>query len=45
MFAEFYFQIEYVIVKLDHANKRARLSLRGGEILKILNEKELKNPE
>lgn len=42
---ESYLQVEYIIVKLDHANKRARVSLRGGEILRILNEKEQKNPK
>lgn len=44
----FYFfplQVEYVILKVDHKNKIARLSLRGGEILKKLNAKEQENPE
>lgn len=41
----FSMQVEYVIVKFDHENKVARLSLRGGEILKKLNEKEALNPE
>ncbi|XKL66481.1 hypothetical protein PGB90_009901 [Kerria lacca] len=38
-------EVEYVILKVDHKNKIARLSLRGGEILKKLNAKEQENPE
>ncbi|CAL4121769.1 unnamed protein product, partial [Meganyctiphanes norvegica] len=33
-------EMEYMIVKLDHVNKRAQLSLRGSELLKDLQERE-----
>lgn len=38
-------EVEYIIVKFDHQNKKARVSLRAEELLNILNEKELKDPE
>ncbi|XP_024085611.1 glutamate--cysteine ligase catalytic subunit [Cimex lectularius] len=38
-------EVEYMIVKFDDDNKKASLSLRGQELLSILNEKEAKNPD
>eukprot|EP01091_Cochliopodium_minus_P004935 TRINITY_DN1483_c0_g2_i3.p2 TRINITY_DN1483_c0_g2~~TRINITY_DN1483_c0_g2_i3.p2 ORF type:complete len:136 (+),score=36.39 TRINITY_DN1483_c0_g2_i3:63-470(+) len=35
-------EIEYIIVQLDHENKRATLSLRGDKLLEKLQEPELK---
>ncbi|XP_043496874.1 glutamate--cysteine ligase catalytic subunit [Polistes fuscatus] len=37
-------EVEYVLVKIDDTAKTAKLSLRAEEILKILNEKEQKDP-
>lgn len=37
-------EVEYMIVKFDDANKKARVSLRAEQILNALNEKELKDP-
>lgn len=37
-------QVEYVLVKFDDVAKTAKLSLRAEEILKVLNEKEQKDP-
>ncbi|XP_069956641.1 glutamate--cysteine ligase [Cherax quadricarinatus] len=37
-------EIEYMIIKLDHKNRRARLSLRGSELLEVLREAEETNP-
>lgn len=39
------FQIEYMIIKLDHKNRKARLSLRGSELLEVLREAEETNPK
>uniref|UniRef100_A0A2P2HZV7 Glutamate--cysteine ligase n=1 Tax=Hirondellea gigas TaxID=1518452 RepID=A0A2P2HZV7_9CRUS len=38
-------EIEYIIVKFDHANRRARVSLRGSSLLEKLREAEEKNPK
>uniref|UniRef100_A0A8D8RA44 Glutamate--cysteine ligase n=1 Tax=Cacopsylla melanoneura TaxID=428564 RepID=A0A8D8RA44_9HEMI len=38
-------EVEYIIVKFDHKNKRAHVSLKAEELLNILNEKEMKDPE
>ncbi|KAK5645790.1 hypothetical protein RI129_004254 [Pyrocoelia pectoralis] len=38
-------EVEYIIVKFDHEKKIAKLSLRSHEILAILNEKELADPQ
>ena len=35
-------QVEYMIVRFDHAHKKVRLSLRGEDICKELQEKEKK---
>ncbi|KAB7503124.1 Glutamate--cysteine ligase [Armadillidium nasatum] len=40
-----FWQIEYIIVKLDHKKKKGRVSLRGSELLDILKEAEEKNPK
>lgn len=37
-------EIEYMIVKFDHENKKVRLSLRGGEILNQLTALESSDP-
>ncbi|KAI5693722.1 hypothetical protein M8J75_004461 [Diaphorina citri] len=37
--------VEYIIVKFDHQNKKARVSLKAEELLNILNEKEHRDPE
>lgn len=37
-------QMEYMIIKLDHKNRKARLSLRGTELLEVLREAEETNP-
>ncbi|XP_047371135.1 glutamate--cysteine ligase isoform X2 [Vespa velutina] len=37
-------EVEYLLVKFDDVAKTAKLSLRADEILKVLNEKELKDP-
>lgn len=37
-------EVEYIIVKFDEQNKVARVSLRSQELLEILNEKELADP-
>ncbi|XP_071531558.1 glutamate--cysteine ligase catalytic subunit isoform X2 [Panulirus ornatus] len=37
--------IEYMIIKLDHKNRKARLSLRGSELLEVLREAEETNPK
>jgi len=37
-------EIEYMIIKLDHKNRKARLSLRGSELLEVLQEAEAANP-
>ncbi|KAL1450266.1 hypothetical protein WDU94_002703 [Cyamophila willieti] len=37
-------EVEYIIVKFDHKNKRAHVSLKAEELLTILNEKEMKDP-
>ncbi|XP_046813334.1 glutamate--cysteine ligase catalytic subunit isoform X1 [Vespa crabro] len=37
-------EVEYLLVKFDDVAKTAKLSLRAEEILKVLNEKELKDP-
>ncbi|RWS26456.1 glutamate--cysteine ligase catalytic subunit-like protein [Leptotrombidium deliense] len=33
-------EVEYMIVKLDHSNQKAKLALKAEEILKIMNERE-----
>lgn len=38
-------EIEYMIVRFDHENKKAQVSLRADEILQQLNEEEAKNPD
>ncbi|XP_042213993.1 glutamate--cysteine ligase catalytic subunit-like isoform X1 [Homarus americanus] len=38
-------EIEYMIIKLDHKNRKARLSLRGSELLEVLREAEETNPK
>lgn len=38
-------EVEYMLVHLDHAKKTAQVRLRAHEILPVLQEKELKNPE
>lgn len=38
-------EIEYMIVRFDHENKKAQVSLRADEILEQLNEEEAKNPD
>lgn len=38
-------EVEYIIVKFDHEKKTAKLSLRSHEILAVLNEKELADPQ
>ncbi|XP_063704452.1 glutamate--cysteine ligase catalytic subunit [Culicoides brevitarsis] len=38
-------EIEYMIVRFDHENKKAQVSLRAEEILQKLNEEEIKNPD
>ncbi|KAJ9594296.1 hypothetical protein L9F63_014301, partial [Diploptera punctata] len=37
--------VEYILVKFDHEKKIARVSLRASEVLNVLQEKELKNPD
>lgn len=37
-------EVEYVIVRFDHENKKATVSLRANEVLPILREPENKNP-
>ncbi|KAF5270470.1 hypothetical protein FQA39_LY08348 [Lamprigera yunnana] len=38
-------EVEYIIVKFDHDNKTAKVSLRAQEILNVLNEKERLDPK
>lgn len=38
-------EVEYIIVKFDDEKKVARVSLRADEILKVLQQKELRDPE
>lgn len=38
-------EVEYIIVKLDHEKKAAKVSLRANEILAQLNVKEQENPD
>nr|XP_003706896.1 PREDICTED: glutamate--cysteine ligase catalytic subunit isoform X1 [Megachile rotundata] len=38
-------EVEYMIIKFDDEAKTAKLSLRGGELLKTLNEKEYNDPD
>ncbi|XP_063851071.1 glutamate--cysteine ligase catalytic subunit-like [Scylla paramamosain] len=38
-------EIEYMIIKLDHKNRRAQLSLRSSELLEVLREAEETNPK
>lgn len=38
-------EIEYMIVRFDHENKKAQVSLRAEDILTKLNEEEAKNPD
>ncbi|XP_018018682.1 glutamate--cysteine ligase catalytic subunit-like [Hyalella azteca] len=38
-------EIEYTVVKFDHANRKARVSLRGSSLLTKLQEAEEKNPK
>ncbi|XP_014489280.1 PREDICTED: glutamate--cysteine ligase catalytic subunit [Dinoponera quadriceps] len=38
-------EVEYMLIKFDDETKTAKLSLRGAEILKILNEKENEDPD
>lgn len=38
-------EIEYIVVKFDHANRRVRVSLRGSPLLEKLREAEEKNPK
>jgi len=38
-------EVEYIIVKLDHANKKARLSLRAEDLLDTLTQRELEMKE
>lgn len=40
-----FYQVEYIIVKFDHAKKTAKVRLCAQEILRKLNEKEAKDPE
>jgi len=37
-------EVEYIIVKFDHDRRKARVSLRGSELLNILNEREAADP-
>ena len=39
------FQIEYMLVKFDDKEKKARLCLRAHEVLPTLQESEKQNPE
>lgn len=43
--AVLHFQVEYIIVKFDHANKTAKVRLCAQDILYKLNEKEANDPE
>lgn len=36
-------QVEYMILKFDHENKKVQVSLRGNELLETLQQKELNN--
>lgn len=38
-------EIEYIIVKFNDGKKEAKVSLRAEEILAVLNQKELQNPD
>lgn len=38
-------EVEYIVVKFDHENKTAKVSLRAQDILNELNQKELANPK
>ncbi|XP_049887641.1 glutamate--cysteine ligase catalytic subunit [Pectinophora gossypiella] len=38
-------EVEYIIVKFDDENQRATVSLRAGDVLPKLQEKELENPQ
>ncbi|CAG9771333.1 unnamed protein product [Ceutorhynchus assimilis] len=38
-------EIEYIIIKFDDENKKARVSLRGEEILNVLNQEEQNHPD
>lgn len=38
-------EVEYMIVKFNHNDRTAKVSLRAPQLLKILNEKEARNPE
>lgn len=38
-------EVEYIIVKFNDDKKEAKVSLRGQELLAILNERELANPD
>ena len=40
----FFLQIEYMIIKLDHKKRKARLSLRGSPLLEELRKAEEHNP-
>lgn len=45
LFNFFLLQIEYMIVKFDHDNKKAQLSLKAHDILQTLMEEEQRDPE
>jgi len=38
-------EVEYIVVKFDHANKKAHVALRAQEVLPILRQPENDNPE
>lgn len=40
-----FFQIEYMIVKFDHVNEKAQVSLKAEEILKIMDKREREEGE
>lgn len=43
-FPHFFFQVEYMIVKIDDKEKTAKVSLRADTLLPKLQEQELANP-
>ena len=38
-------EVEYIVVKFDHDNRRAHVSLRAQEVLPILRQPENDNPQ
>ncbi len=38
-------EVEYIIVRFDHEKRRAQVSLRANELLPILRQPEVDNPE